>query len=116
MSRNVGREDRVVRACVALSLLLMGGFAVAASGAFEAATIGFAILAGYFVLTAAVGWDPLYAWQRIDTHVDRAQPAWVDPGSSDTAGADVTDAPPVEIDLREPRLASDGRLGGLGDS
>jgi hypothetical protein len=116
MSRNVGREDRVVRACVALSLLLMGGFAVAASGEFGAATIGFAILAGYFVLTAAVGWDPLYAWQRIDTRVDRAEPGGVGTWSPETAGADLTDAPPVEIDLREPRLAHDGQAGSLGDS
>lgn len=116
MSRNVGREDRVVRACVALSLLLMGGFAVAASGAFEAATIGFAILAGYFVVTAAVGWDPLYAWQRIDTHIDRAEPARVDSWSPAPVAVDRTDAPPAEIDLREPRLARDGRVGGLGDS
>jgi hypothetical protein len=116
MSRNVGREDRVVRACVALSLVLMGGFAVAASGGFEAATVGFAVLAGYFVLTAALGWDPLYAWQRMDTHADRPEPVPDDAWSPEAAGVDPTGPAPIEIDLREPRLARDGQAGAPGDS
>lgn len=116
MRRNVGREDRVVRACVALSLVLMGGFAVAASGGFEAATIGFAILALYATVTAAIGWDPLYEWRRFDTHVDRDEPTWTDSWSPDTTDVDLTRAAPVAIDLREPRPSPDRPAGGLGDS
>lgn len=117
MSRNIGREDRLIRACVALSLLLMGGFAVAASGGFGAATIGFAILGGYFVLTAGVGWDPLYARLQMDTHAEPREPAWGDSRDPDPSGPELaTPVPPLEIDLRDPRPAREGQAGILGDS
>jgi hypothetical protein len=67
---NVGREDRLVRGAVALSLLLIGAFVVLASGALGATSILFGALVGYFLLTAALGWDPLYAKPGIDTRTD----------------------------------------------
>jgi hypothetical protein len=68
--RTVGREDRLVRSCVALSLLLLGGFALATSGAVGVVTVGFALGAAYFALTAVLGWDPIYARTGIDTRTD----------------------------------------------
>jgi hypothetical protein len=65
--QNIGREDRLVRACVALSLLLLGGFSVMSAGDLPTVVIGFALGLGYFALTAAVAWDPFYASQGIDT-------------------------------------------------
>ena len=65
--RNVGREDRLVRACVALSLMLLGGFAALTAGRFSAIVLGFVVGFAYFALTAALAWDPFYASQRIDT-------------------------------------------------
>ena len=65
--RNIGREDRLVRACVAFSLLLLGGFAALTAGHISTFVVGFAAGFGYFALTAALAWDPFYAHQRIDT-------------------------------------------------
>jgi hypothetical protein len=64
---NAGREDRLVRACVALSLLLLGGFAVLAAGQVTPIVVAFGAGLGYFALTAALAWDPLYARLGIDT-------------------------------------------------
>ncbi|HEX6888059.1 MAG TPA: YgaP-like transmembrane domain, partial [Candidatus Nanopelagicales bacterium] len=69
--RTVGREDRLVRACVALSLLLLGGFALLLSGELGVISLLFVVLLGYFAGTAAVGWDPIYARTGIDTRSHR---------------------------------------------
>jgi hypothetical protein len=66
----VGREDRLVRGCIALSLMLLAGFAIATSGDASAIGIGFLVLGGYFVLSAALGRDPFYAHFEIDTRTD----------------------------------------------
>ncbi len=88
LHRNVGREDRIVRACVALSLLLVAGFTVLLSGSLGAFSLLLVMLLGYFVGTAAIGWDPLYAWGGIDTRTDAElsmlevwddEPAWAPP-------------------------------------
>jgi hypothetical protein len=76
MSRNVGREDRLIRACLALSLVLMGGFGVAATGGVNTAVIVFAVLGGYFVVTAIAGWDPLYGRLQVSTRAEAVDPAW----------------------------------------
>ena len=65
--QNIGREDRFVRACVALSLLLLSGFSLLASDSVEPIAIGFTLGFAYFCLTAAVAWDPLYARLGVDT-------------------------------------------------
>ncbi len=62
--RNVGREDRLVRAAIALSLVLMGLFTLAASGRPSVVVVGFALLATYFAVTAITARDPLY--DRLD--------------------------------------------------
>jgi hypothetical protein len=88
LHRNVGREDRLVRGCIALSMLLLGGFAVALSGGLGVFSVALVVLLGYFAATAAVGWDPLYAWGGIDTRTDAElglvevwadEPAWHQP-------------------------------------
>jgi hypothetical protein len=70
LHRNVGREDRLVRGCIALSMLLLGGFAVALSGSLGVFSLILVVLLGYFGGTAAIGWDPLYTWGGIDTRTD----------------------------------------------
>ena len=94
----VGREDRLVRGCIALSFLLLAGFAVVMSGQSSVITIVFVVLGLYFTLTAALGRDPLYAHFDIDTRTDAThEPApqeyepwpplqrnWVDLRDSDT--------------------------------
>ena len=67
LRHNAGREDRLVRGCVALSLLLLGGFAVLAAGQLTPIVITFALGFAYFALTGAIAWDPLYARLGIDT-------------------------------------------------
>jgi hypothetical protein len=109
MTRNIGREDRLVRAGVTFSLLLMAGFAVMASGAVEVAVVAFGILAGWFLLTAAVGWDPIYARLQVDTRRDRSDDPWAGDLSTDEdrgAGNEDDDVP-SEIDLREPQPTPD---------
>jgi hypothetical protein len=69
-SGRVGREDRLVRACIALSFLLLAGFAVVMSGQSSVITIVFVVLGLYFTLTAALGRDPFYAHFDIDTRTD----------------------------------------------
>ena len=66
----VGREDRLVRGCIALSFLLLVGFAVVMSGESSAISIVFVALGLYFALTAALGRDPFYAHFDIDTRRD----------------------------------------------
>jgi hypothetical protein len=66
----VGREDRLVRGCIALSFLLLAGFAVVMSGQSSAITIVFGVLGLYFTVTSALGRDPLYAHFAIDTRRD----------------------------------------------
>ena len=94
----VGREDRLVRGCIALSLLLLVGFVLVLSG--EPGVVGwiFGVLALYFSATAVVGRDPLYAHFAIDTRRD------------DETGRDARDhqvwsaEPPTWVDLRESRV------------
>jgi hypothetical protein len=97
MQRTVGREDRLVRGGIALSLAIMSAFGAIASGGIGYTVVLFAVLAGYFAVTAAIGWDPVYALTDIDT---RAEPDWwVAEPSGDPAGSH------VEIDLRDSTAA-----------
>ena len=66
----IGREDRLVRGCIALSFLLLAGFAVVMSGQSSVITIIFVVLGLYFTLTSALGRDPFYAHFAIDTRRD----------------------------------------------
>lgn len=66
----VGREDRLVRGCVALSLVLLGGFAVAASGGLTVISLAFLLLAAYFTASSLSGRDPVYTAAGIDTRTD----------------------------------------------
>ena len=66
----VGREDRLVRGCIALSFLLLAGFAVVMSGESSVISILFVVLGVYFAVTAALGRDPFYAHFDIDTRTD----------------------------------------------
>ena len=86
---NVGREDRVARAGVALSLLLLGSFALVLSRDVGLVSVAFGLLLGYFALTAALGWDPVYARAGIDTRSD-AEAGTVRAGAWD--GADTASA------------------------
>lgn len=92
----VGREDRLVRGCIALSFLLLAGFAVVMSGQSSVISIGFAVLGVYFALTATLGRDPFYAHFDIDT---RAGAQWV----TDITESDAWEPGPTEVvDLRSP--------------
>jgi hypothetical protein len=106
MQRTVGREDRLVRSGIALSLAIMAGFGVAASGSVGIAVVLFAALGAYFLLTAAMGWDPLYARMGIDTR--HAAPQW--PADDQAASG----APALEIDLRDSGVQH--RSGGRTDN
>jgi hypothetical protein len=94
----VGREDRLVRGCIALSLLLLVGFVLALSGEPGVGGWIFGLLALYFSGTAVVGRDPLYAHFGIDTRRDVE------------TGSDVHDLPawpaepPTWVDLRDSRV------------
>jgi hypothetical protein len=66
----VGREDRLVRGCIALSFLLLAGFAVVMSGESSVISIVFVVLGLFFTVTAALGRDPFYAHFDIDTRTD----------------------------------------------
>lgn len=63
----VGREDRLVRGCVAFSLVLLAGFVVIATGGVALSSFAFLLLGGYFAITAVTGWDPVYDRMDIDT-------------------------------------------------
>ena len=67
---NVGREDRLVRGCIALSLLLLGGFTFVGARDLNLITLAFLVLGGYFALTAVLGSDPGYHRAGIDTRTD----------------------------------------------
>lgn len=67
----VGREDRIVRGAIAFSLLLLASFPVLASRDLTPTTLGFMSLVLYFIVTAVLGRDPLYAHFGIDTSDDR---------------------------------------------
>lgn len=95
--QTVGREDRVVRACIALSLLLMAGFAVVASRGLGFATLVFVLIGLYFAVTAASGRDPLYDRFDIDTHSDVASDEAADAGEA-ASGFALLDV----VDLRTP--------------
>lgn len=68
--QNMGREDRLVRACVALSLFLLGAFGVLASQSVGIIALVFVLLGSYFALTAGAAWDPVYSRAGIDTRTD----------------------------------------------
>lgn len=123
--RNVGREDRLVRACVALSLLLLGSFAGIAAGQLTAVVAAFGVGLGYCALTSAAAWDPLYARLGIDTRPDVPHAVDVlidaDPFSRDERGpremesaspsryvsvVDLTDTPGVDLREDSPTSAS----------
>ncbi len=90
----VGREDRLARAGIALSLLLMAAFAWLASGGAGVITGLFGILGGYFVITALLARDPIYTAFEVDTRSD----AELSPAARLTAlAAD----PEVWVDLRD---------------
>jgi hypothetical protein len=72
-ARNLGREDRLVRACVALSLALMGVFVLLAARHLSLGFLGFAALAAYFAVTALLAWDPMYQHLGMDTRLDEAR-------------------------------------------
>ncbi len=85
----VGREDRLVRGCVAFSLVLMALFVVLASQGIALTSFLFLLVGGYFAITAATGWDPLYHRFHIDTRSDDelAEDAEVEDGPE--AGTDL---------------------------
>lgn len=70
---NLGREDRLVRGCVAFSLALLGLFTVLASGRITLVLVGFLALTGYVAWTAWTGRDPLYARLGVDTRIRRVE-------------------------------------------
>jgi hypothetical protein len=92
----IGREDRLVRGCIALSFLLLAGFAFVMSGQSSVITIVFGVLGLYFTLTSALGRDPLYAHFAIDTRRDAPPEA---------APQEFEAWPPLQhrwVDLRDP--------------
>lgn len=80
----VGREDRLVRGCIAFSLVLLAGFAVLAGG-LSLGAFGLLLPGGYFAITAITAWDPAYERLNIDTRSDD-EIAYVS-GDSPEAGA-----------------------------
>ncbi len=99
----VGREDRLVRGGIALSLLLLVGFAVAMSGRSGPISIAMTLLGLYFTLTAALGRDPFYAHFAIDTRTDAEL-------ASTSGDHDAWAGEPAQVlDLREPHRADDHR-------
>ena len=102
----VGREDRLVRGCIALSFLLLAGFAMVMSGQYSVISIVFVVLGMYFTLTAAVGRDPFYAHFDIDTRTDAphvTEPQEFEPW------------PPLQhhwVDLRDSTADLNARTGG----
>jgi hypothetical protein len=104
----VGREDRLVRGCIALSFLLLAGFAVVMSGQSSVITLVFVVLGLYFTLTAALGRDPFYAHFDIDTRTDAPREA---------APQEHEPWPPLQhrwVDLRDSD--SDANAGPAGNS
>lgn len=110
---NVGREDRVVRGCIALSLILLGGFTLVGAERLTLVTAAFVLLGGYFGWTAAVGSDPGYHRAGIDTRTDAelgedaagySEAFGSDPlVSDDTAASDVSDTDSEPVSASSPR-------------
>ena len=97
----VGREDRLVRGGIALSLLLLVGFAVAMSGRSGPISIAMTLLGLYFTLTAALGRDPFYAHFGIDTRTEAEL-------ASTSGDRDAWAGEPAQVlDLRDPHRADD---------
>ncbi len=99
-SGRVGREDRLVRGCIALSFLLLAGFAVVMSGQSSVISIAFVVLGVYFALTAALGRDPFYAHFDIDTRTDATH----EPAPHATEPQEYEPWPPLQhrvVDLRD---------------
>jgi hypothetical protein len=104
----VGREDRLVRGCIALSFLLLAGFAIAMSGRSNVISIVFAVLGLFFAGTSALGRDPFYAHFGIDTQTDAEL-------ASAARGREAGASEPVPIlDLRDSQ--SDLSTGQSGNS
>lgn len=64
---NLGREDRLVRACAALSLLLMSAFGFLGGFRITAIALGFGLAGTYFAVTAFTGRDEVYRLFELDT-------------------------------------------------
>jgi hypothetical protein len=106
----VGREDRLVRGCIALSFLLLAGFAVVMSGRSSVITIVFVVLGIYFALTAALGRDPFYAHFGIDTRRD---------APTEIASQEYEPWPALQhhwVDRRDSDSDSDSQAGPAGNS
>jgi hypothetical protein len=104
----VGREDRLVRGCIALSLLLLAGFAVVISGELSVISIGFLLLGLHFAVTAVLGRDPFYAHFGIDTR------GGAEPAAGSEADPAVADGSRHWLDLRDSQ--SDLTTGSSGSS
>ena len=70
VATNVGREDRLVRGCIALSLMALGGFSMVGAPQVSLVSILFLMLGLYFAVTAAFASDPGYGFAGIDTRTD----------------------------------------------
>lgn len=101
---NVGREDRLVRGCIALSLLLLGGFTLVGARHLNLITVAFLVLGGYFALTAVLGSDPGYQRAGIDTRSDAELAGWSADPQSDGADVDLTDGADAELDSQGSAL------------
>lgn len=88
-THNVGREDRLVRACLAITLLPLALFGLVGSGRVGLTVLVFALAGGYVLVTALGGWDPLYARFGMDTRAEAIDPT----GQLDEFG---------DVDLRDP--------------
>lgn len=70
VATNIGREDRLVRGCIALSLMALGGFSMVGAPQVSLVSILFLMLGLYFAITAAFASDPGYGFAGIDTRTD----------------------------------------------
>lgn len=66
----VGREDRLIRGALSLSLLLLGGFSLITFSGLPIIPALFLLGATYFAVTAVTGRDPIYTHTDIDTRSD----------------------------------------------
>lgn len=64
---NLGREDRLIRACVALSLVLMSTFGLLGGFRISLIALGFGLAGLYFAVTAFTGRDEFYRRFDVDT-------------------------------------------------
>ncbi len=86
---NVGREDRLVRGCLAITLVPLALFGLIGSGRVGITVLAFTLAGCYFAVTALRGWDPMYARFGMDTRAEAIDPT----GQVDEFG---------EVDLRDP--------------